>query len=132
MGVVDYTFYTSVYMGEADQSDFPLLNARASDVIGALTGWAIDCSTISKYPPAIQTLYKKAVCAQIEYFAINGVDSVNDSGNGGFTVGKVTVQAGAKNASGGAMSGNISPAAIMYLEQTGLMNPQVSTFDGWW
>lgn len=132
MGVVDYTFYTSVYMGEADQTDFPLLNARASDVIGALTGWAIDCSTISNYPPAIQTLYKKAVCAQIEYFAINGVDSVNDSGNGGFTVGKVTVQAGAKNASGGAMSGNISPAAIMYLEQTGLMNPQVSTFDGWW
>ena len=132
MGVVDYAFYSSVYMGEVEQNDFPRLNARASDVIGALTGWAIDCSTISNYPAVIQTLYKKAVCAQVDFFAINGIDSVNDSGNGGFTVGKVTVQGKAQDTSGGTMSGNISPAAIMYLEQTGLMNPQVSTFDGWW
>jgi hypothetical protein len=29
------------------------------------------------------------------------------------------------------MSASISPAAKSYLEQTGLMNPQVPTYDGW-
>ena len=137
MGVVDYTFYSSVYMGDAEQSAFPLLNARASDVIGALTGWAIDCSTISKYPATIQTLYKKAVCAQIDFFYLNGVEIVNDSGNGGFTVGKVTVHGkgtsyGKAKDTGGAMSESVSPMAIAYLERTGLMNPQVPTAEGWW
>ena len=133
MGVVDYTFYSTVYMGnDADQGSFPALCARASDVVGALTKWAVDENTISNYHPMVQLLYKKAVCAQIDFFAINGTDSVNDSGNGGFTVGKVTIHAKAANKSGGAMSGSISPAAIMYLETTGLMNPQVPTFEGWW
>lgn len=137
MGVVDYAFYSSVYMGDAEQSAFPLLNARASDVIGALTGWAIDCQTISNYPATIQTLYKKAVCAQIDFFYLNGIETVNDSGNGGFTVGKVTVHGkgtsyGKANDTGGAMSESVSPMAIAYLERTGLMNPQVPTAEGWW
>lgn len=133
MGVVDYSFYTNVYMGnDADQTSFPALCARASDVVGALTKWAVDETTISNYPAMVQLLYKKAVCAQVDFFAINGTDSVNDSGNGGFTVGKVTVHAKSASKAGGAMSDSISPAAIMYLETTGLMNPQVPTFDGWW
>ena len=83
MGVVDYPFYSNVYMGtDADNASFPALCARASDVIGALTKWAVDETTISNYPACIQNLYRKAVCAQIDFFAINGTDSVNDSGNG--------------------------------------------------
>ena len=133
MGVVDLTYYSTVYMGsDADQASFPTLNARASDVIGAMTRWTVDENTISNFPARIQDLYKKAICAQIDYFAINGIDSVNDSGNGGFTVGKVTVHAKSSSKSGGAMSESISSLALMYLEQTGLMNPQVPTFEGWW
>ena len=133
MGVVDYPFYANVYMGtDAESASFPALCARASDVVGALTKWAVDENTISNYPAPIQRLYRKAVCAQIDFFVINGTDSVNDSGNGGFTVGKVTVHAKAAQNTGGAMSDSISPAAIMYLEQTGLMNPQVPTFESWW
>ena len=131
MGVVDFTFYSSVYMGtDADNASFPALCARASDVIGAVTHWADDAKILS-LPPMLQTLYKKAVCAQIDFLSINGMDSLNETETGGFTVGKVTVHGKASTA-GGKMAESISPLAIAYLEQTGLMNPQVPTFEGWW
>ena len=133
MGVVDYTFYTTVYGGtDADSASFPALCARATDVVGAMAHWAVDETNISKLPLLHQNLYKKAICAQVDWFAVNGTDSVNESDENGFTVGKVTIHGTSGNKSGGKMSGNISALAIMYLEQTGLMNPQVPTFDGWW
>lgn len=129
MGVVDYEFYSGVYMGkEADETSFPALCARASDVIGALTRWA-DESKILSLPARILTLYKKAICAQIDFFALNGVETINETGSGGFTVGKVTVH-GKQNSggsSGGRMADAVSPQAVLYLEQTGLMNPNVPT-----
>ena len=129
MGVVDYEFYSGVYMGkEADETSFPALCARASDVIGALTRWA-DETKILSLPARIQTLFKKAVCAQIDFFALNGVETINETGSGGFTVGKVTVH-GKQNSggsSGGRMADAVSPQALIYLEQTGLMNPNVPT-----
>ena len=131
MGVVDFTFYSSVYGGtDADSTSFPALCARACDVIGAVTHW-VDEATILKLPALYQTLYKKAVCAQIDFLAINGMDSLNETETGGFTVGKVTVH-GKANSAGGKLSESISPMAIAYLEQTGLMNPQVPTIEGWW
>ena len=132
MGVVDYTFYSTVYGGtDADTQTFPALCARASDIIGAVTHWAIDETTIVKLPALFRTLYKKAVCAQVDFLSINGMDSLNETETGGFTVGKVTVH-GKANASGGKLQESISPLAIGYLEQTGLMNPQVPTLEGWW
>jgi hypothetical protein len=131
MGIVDFSFYSSVYMGsDADQASFPALCARASDIVGALTHW-VDVATIPRLPAQILTLYKKAICAQIDFLAINGIDSLNETETGGFTVGKVTVQ-GRASASGGKMQDNVSPLAISYLEQTGLMNPQVACVEGWW
>jgi len=131
MGGVDFTFYSSVYGGtDATQQTFPALCARASDVIGAVTHW-VDEETIEKLPYLMQNLYKKAICAQIDFLSINGMDSLNETATGGFTVGKVTVH-GKANASGGKMQESISPLAISYLEQTGLMNPQVPTVEGWW
>jgi hypothetical protein len=123
---VDFTFYASVYMGnEADEASFPALCARASDVIGAMTRWT-DASQLSE---PIATLYKKAVCAQADYFAVNGLDSVAGDDGRGFTVGKVSIsgKSGSDIVHKGALSGNVSPLALMYLEQTGLMNPQVFT-----
>lgn len=132
MGVVDYTFYTNVYKGnDVDSTSFPALCARASDVVGAVTHW-VDEATILTLHPMAQLLYKKAICAQIDFLSINGTDSLNETASGGFTVGKVTVHGKASNTSGGKLSESVSPLAIAYLEQTGLMNPQVPTFDGWW
>ena len=131
MGVVDWTFYNTVYKGtDADSASFPALCARADDIIGAVTHW-VDDSTILALPALHLNLYKKAVCAQIDFLALNGTDSLNETATGGFTVGKVTVQ-GKGSQGGGRISESISPLAIAYLEQTGLMNPQVPTIEGWW
>lgn len=132
MGVVDFNYYSIVYGGtDADPASFPALCARASDVIGAMTHW-VDDAKITALPAMIQTLYKKAVCAQIDFFAINGTDSINETSSGGFTVGKVTIHGKANNNGGGKLQESVSPMAIGYLEQTGLMNPQVPCVEGWW
>lgn len=123
MGVVDYTYFTETYFGEGvDEASFPALEARAEDIIGSLTHW-VDADTLDGIT---LTLYKKAVCAEISYLAFNGLESVTASDGKGFTVGKVTVHDGAST--GAAKAGNIvCPLSVQYLEQTGLMNPQVPT-----
>ena len=133
MGViVDYQYYTDTYKGtEVDETSFPTLNAHASRIIGAMTRWQVDETTIDRFPSMIQTLYRLAVCSQIDFLAINGVESISNGIDNGFTVGKVKVDGKSGVSAGGAMSASISPAAKCYLEQTGLMNPQVPTYDGW-
>lgn len=132
--VVDWDFYANVYMGqEADTASFPALRARASDVVGALTRW-IDPDTLTGN---VLTLYKKAVCAQVDYYAVNGLDSTAGGSDKGFTVGKVSIQSATRQEASGAMSAHISPLVTMYLEQTGLISPQVQTLRepyavGWW
>ena len=124
--IVDFCWYQSVYMGsEADAASFPALNAHASRVIGAMTRWQVTSENIEQFPSLVQTLYKLAICSQIDYLAINGVDSISGGDDVGFSVGKVRVDGKSKSSAGGAMSASISPAAISYLEQTGLMNPAV-------
>ena len=125
--IVDFQYYSETYMGtEADEASFPALNAHASRVVAMMTRWQVDETTIDELPSLVQTLYRLAVCSQIDFLAINGVDSLTDGESSvGFSVGKVRVDGKAKTSAGGAMSASISPAAISYLEQTGLMNPAV-------
>ena len=124
--IVDFCWYQSVYMGsEADAASFPALNAHASRVIGSMTRWQVTSENLNDLPSLVQTLYKLAICSQIDYLAINGVDSISGGDDVGFSVGKVRVDGKSKSSAGGAMSASISPAAISYLEQTGLMNPAV-------
>ena len=124
--IVDFCYYQSVYMGtEADAASFPALNAHASRVIGSMTRWQVTSENLNDLPSLVQTLYKLAICSQIDYLAINGVDSISGGDDVGFSVGKVRVDGKSKSSAGGAMSASISPAAISYLEQTGLMNPAV-------
>jgi succinyl-CoA synthetase beta subunit len=134
MGViVDYQYYTDTYKGtEVDETSFPTLNAHASRIIGAMTRWQVDETTIDRFPSIIQTLYRLAVCSQVDFLAINGVESISNGNDTGFTVGKVKVDGKSGASAGGAMSMSISPAAKAYLEQTGLMNPQVPTVEAWW
>ena len=134
--IVDYSFYSTVYMGtEVDETSFPALCARALDVVGALTRWQVTESNIDQHPQIVQTLYRKAVCAQVDFFAVNGLDIVSAGADNGFTVGKVSVHG--RSGITGKMSENIAPMAQMYLEQTGLMNPAVPVAPdmpmiGWW
>lgn len=130
--IVDFTFYTNTYMGtEANSTSFPALNAHACRVIGAMTRWQVDEDNFAELPSFTQTLYKLAICSQIDYLAVNGVESIYDGEDTvGFSVGKVRVDGKAKASAGGAMSASISPAAISYLEQTGLMYPGVPVAEG--
>ena len=138
--IVDFDFYTAVYMGqEADAASFPALCARAMDVVGAMTRWQVTEDNFSTYPEPIRTLYKKAICAQIDFFAVNGLDSVDDGMDRGWTVGKVSVsgKSGSDIRRTGAMEEHIAPMARMFLEQTGLMKPSVAVLRdmplvGWW
>lgn len=127
--IVDYTFYTSVYMGtEAEEASFPALCSRACDVVGAMTRW-VDPETLTE---PVLTLYKKAVCAEVDYFALNGFESVSGGSDRGFTVGKVSVsgKTGGELKHEGVMKNHVSPLVIMYLEQTGLLNPAVPVVGG--
>ena len=138
--IVDFSYYSEVYRGtEASTATFPALSARALDVIGAFTHWAISEATINDYPEHTQSMYRKAVCAQVDFFAVNGLDCVNVAAGAasGFTVGKVSVHGKSGAAAGGRMSENIAPMAQMYLEQSGLMCPAVfalgdAPITGWW
>ena len=131
--IVDYSFYSGTYKGqEADQTSFPALCARASDIVGAMTRWQVTEDNFGTYPTLIQTLYKKAICAQVDCFAVNGLDSAVGGNERGFTVGKVSIsgKSGSDLVRKGAMAGNVAPLAIMYLEQSGLMNPAVPVVMG--
>lgn len=130
--IVDFTYYRDTYMGtEADQTSFPTLNAHATRVIASMARWQVDETNFPELPSLVQTLYKLAICSQIDFLSINGVDSMNGGEDSvGFSVGKVRVEGKSKSSQSGAMSGSISPAAISYLEQTGLMNPAVPVVGG--
>ena len=133
MAIVDAAYYLTVYMGkEASECDFPALEARAEDVIGAMTRWRATADTIASLTPFQVTLVKKAIRAQVDFFAVNGLDSVAGGNERGFTVGKVSIsgKSGSELTHKGAMAGNVSPMATLYLEQSGLMNPAVPAVGG--
>lgn len=124
--IVDFTYYAETYKGtEATAASFPALYAHASRVIGSMTRWQVTEDNFDTFPTFVQTIYKLALCSQVDSLAINGVESLVTTGGVGFTVGKVRVDASASARSGGALSADVSPAAIAYLEQTGLLNPAV-------
>ena len=127
--IVDFTFYWNVYQGkEADETSFPALCARAEDVVSAMVRWA-DPAT---FTPFQLTLYKKAICAQVDFFAVNGLDSVAGGNDRGFTVGKVSIsgKSGSDLVRKGSMADSLSNLVLMYLEQSGLLNPAVPVVGG--
>jgi hypothetical protein len=112
--IVDFDFYATVYVGtEADEASFPALCARAEDVVGAMTRWAVTEANIDALPELIRTLYRKAICAQVDFFAVNGTETATgDSTDGGWTVGKVSVTGKASTGAGaGSVCGGISYGA---------------------
>lgn len=139
--IASYEFYTQTYLGkEVTAEEFPAVEAKAEDIIGAMVMWKVTEENFSNLPSLTQTLYKKAICAQADFFGVNGLDVVASTSNGpGFTVGKVSVsgKSGSDLVRKGAMADYIAPLALMYLEQTGLLNPAVPVapsepFLGWW
>lgn len=131
MAIVDYAYYADTYNGEPIAAAiFPRYESRAEELINAVTRGA-DIETL---PVAFQTLYKKAICAQVEYYAFNGISAATEGTAGtvgaSYTLGKISVSSGnSKSASESASATllTLAPAAQMYLEQTGLLNRNVAT-----
>ena len=130
--IVTEEYYTQVYMGEAvDTAAFPRFCKRAEELVGIITHGQI--KNFSKFHESIQEAIQNAICAQIEYYSMNGIETsiIGADSSTGFTVGKVTIQrnsgVGAKALS--AAQSMTAPMCIAYLESTGLLNPQVATFD---
>lgn len=131
--IVDYTFYKNTYMGiepTVTADSFPALYAHASRVIGAMTRFRVTEENFDSQPSFIQTCYRLALCAEVDSLSINGVETLAAGEAVGFSVGKVRVDGGSKASAGGALSASVSPAAMLYLEQTGLMNPAVPVLGG--
>ena len=125
MGIVDTNYYNNVYIGEPiPTAEFARYEIRAEQLIGLVCRGQFSLDM----PENIVTAYKNAICAQMEYYLSNGLLSVTTGTQGeGFTVGRVSVSSGNSAAAfavrGAAM---LSPAAQMYLEQTGLLGRVVA------
>ena len=127
---VDKDYYDTEYIGMfVDEAEFPRFEARARDVINQLTQKRITISGgLSAFTEDVQESIKKATCAQIEYYALYGIDVASAGMSGdSFTVGKVSVSGGGKMVGRTSM---ISPQTIMSLEQTGLMSNVVQSLRG--
>ena len=129
MAAVTFDFYMNTYRGDpaATEADFQRLEARAEDAVNALIRFRA-------VPAQFEELYQKAICAQSDYFAIYGIEAASAGlMENSFTVGKVSVTGGGAAARSGGAS-MISPQAVAYLEQTGLLNPAVPVAGarGWW
>ena len=129
MAAVSYEFFKATYVGDPSvtETDFPRLEARAEDAVNALIRFRA-------VPTQWETLYKKAICAQVEYYAIYGIEAASAGlMENSFTVGKVSVTGGGASArsSGASM---VSPQAVAYREQAGRLNPAgpVAGARGWW
>lgn len=119
---VDEAFYDDEFMGEhVESKDFPRFAKRASDVIDALTGWQILKIGLDKFTEDVQILIKKACCAQIEYYQLEGI-GLDATGN--------TESSGSVSISGfsysglsseGRQSSRAAPSCLTYLEGTGLL-----------
>ena len=129
MAAVSYEFFKATYVGDPSvtETDFPRLEARAEDAVNALIRFRA-------VPAQWEKQYQKAICAQIDYYAIYGIEAASAGlMENSFTVGKVSVTGGGASVRSGGAS-MISPQAVAYLEQTGLLNPTVpvSGTRGWW
>ena len=94
MAIVSYEYYANTYCGEAiAECSFPQYANRATRQIINLThGRAANFAAL---PAFQQTAILNAICAQIEYLYLEGVEiTVNGSSAGGWTVGKVRVDKG--------------------------------------
>lgn len=135
MAIVSYDYYINTYLGQAiAEADFPRYEANAERVIAFATSNRYE-AVLAYYEAQdfadaasnLTNAYMNAICAQIEYYIANGLLAVSTGQSGeSFTVGKVSVSSG--NGSTFALRGvaMVSPAAQMYLEQTGLLGRSVA------
>lgn len=110
------TFYDEVYHGEpVPAADFPRLFVRAEETLQILT-----LGRLYTAPEPLLHTVKRALCAQIEYYVLGGIETASlGVSAGSFTTGHVSVS-GAAEASAGAGIG-VCERAMTLLAMAGLL-----------
>ncbi len=127
MAIVTYSYYANTFLGETiAETDFPRAEKRAEALVNQIThGRAANYTALPEWQ---QQAIQEAICCQIEYYALNGVDvSISGVSSDGWTVGKVHVNGGGNSKAKVGAPSMVSPSCLAALELTGLLNPQVPT-----
>lgn len=121
---VDEKYYEEFFEGTPVENDkFSRFSKRATEIVDALTEYQILKIGLDKFSEDVQELIKKACCAQIEYYQVEGID-VDVTGTPksslSYSIGDYSRSA----TSGGSTSrqaGRVAPSCLMFLEGTGLL-----------
>lgn len=130
MAFVDETYYTETFLGlPIAAEDFARFESWAERAVGALTRWRITADNYDSLPTWMQTAYKDAICAQMTYYAQEGIDvAIKGVSDKSFSVGKVSVSNAAKVEGSGSM---IAPLVYSILGQSGLIGAHVPVYERW-
>ncbi|MGM0816044.1 MAG: hypothetical protein ACQEUO_11000 [Bacillota bacterium] len=121
-------YYNNDYMGAPAPTDKDLNRyiKRASDVIDQVTGYKLYGDKFDKLPDVIKDIVRKATAAQVEFYVVKGGDAALNAGENSMdsvSVGSFSYSGGSGGSDGdsGRNFGRISPSALSFLSQTGLL-----------
>lgn len=129
---IDAEYYNNEYKGVDAGDDLDRYIERASDLVDQVTGYKI--ADLAVLHPRIQELVKKATAAQVEFYVLNGgPEGVDGSTDGSFSqvsIGAFQYQSGRINQQipAGKQEHRVAPAALAYLEPTGLLYQGVRVY----
>lgn len=132
MAYIDAEYYNNTYKGVDAGDELDRYIERASDLIDQVTGYKI--ADLAVLHPRIQELVKKATAAQVEFYVLNGgPEGVDGSTDGSFSqvsIGAFQYQSGRINQQipAGKQEHRVAPAALAYLEPTGLLYQGVRVY----
>jgi hypothetical protein len=126
MAYLTYNEYAAMG-GGVSETDFPAFDTAAENLIDVATKFAA-IDGLENFPARVQTLFKKAIVAEIDYLSIYGLEfAYTGAKPQGFRVGEVSVTNHSTRATSEEKSefSALSPVALSILEQTGLMSRHV-------
>lgn len=122
---VDENYYDKEYQGiEIAVGKFNQFANRASDVVDMLTEYLIPRVGLDKLADQSQELIKKATCAQIEYYQVEGLQSDitgNSISSGSVSIGSFGYGSNRMSSDTNRQRNRVAPGCIAYLEGTGLL-----------
>lgn len=123
MEYVDKTYYEETYGGELlTDVEFPKFNKRSQDIVDSLTNYLIPQIGFDNLKTNVQELIKKSVCAQIEYFKVEGIESnINGISSSSQNVSISGFSYSSSQPSSSKQTNRVSPSTLMYLDATGLL-----------
>lgn len=123
MEYVDKTYYDETYEGELlTDVEFQKFNQRSQDIVDSLTNYLIPQIGFDNLKTNVKELIKKSVCAQIEYFKVEGLESnINGVSSSSQSVSISGFSYSSSQPSSSKQTNRVSPSTLMYLDATGLL-----------